>query len=121
MPYGPPRSLVSLAVVSMSSGRLFAGFTPALSYILRLYAVEFSSKPHGMHHCLASADPSAAPGTPFRAVDALKPGCTSSQSYFGLVLAGSLIHALRSSTQPAGPGVQAVYAAGIEGSYWLHA
>src|SRR6478735_5642523 len=94
MPYGPPRSLVSLAVVSISSGRLFAGLTPALSYIFRLYAVELSSKPHGMHHCLASADPSAAPGTPFHAVDARNPGCTSSQSYFGLVLVGSLIHVL---------------------------
>src|SRR5580700_11887533 len=103
MPYGPPKSLVSLAVVSISSGRLFAGFTPALSYMVRLYAVEFSSKPQGMHHCLASADPSAAPGTPFHAVDARRPGCTSSQLYCGLVLAGSLIHWFRSSTQPAGP------------------
>src|SRR5215813_12559699 len=63
-----------------------------------------SSKPQGTHHCLASAEPSSPPGTPFHAVEARRPGNTSSQSYFGFVFDASLMYSLRSAVQPADLG-----------------
>src|SRR5204863_4200232 len=43
MPYGPPRSLVSLAAVSDNSARFFGTLTLALSNLFRLEARLFSS------------------------------------------------------------------------------